>query len=788
MAYFLSRAVITALISTVFSLSALTAQNTVRGIVLDPSDEPVPGASVTWRQGDETRSVQTDAEGRYRLANIPDGKAEIEVSHLVFIPQQRYIDVTGPLTENFTLRENVVLMDEVVVSATRAGADDPFAQSIVSAEELKRDNYGQNIPFLLGGTPSLVFTSDDGTGFGYSSMRIRGSDATRVNVTINDIPLNDAESQSVFWVNLPDIASSASDIQVQRGAGSSTNGAGAFGGSVNITTLHPRDKAGADLTYNVGSFGAQKFSAAFSSGLLGNHYEITGRLSRAYSDGYIERASSDMSSYFLSAGYYDDKTTVKVLGFGGHQTTYQAWNGVDAATLKTNRRFNSCGAIYDKNWEHIIGYYDDENDKYWQDHLQLIANRQLGAFQAGMTLHYTFGRGYYESYKQDADMARYKIGPITVGDQIIESCDLINQKWLYNHFYGGTAHVTYEKKKITATLSGAYNRYDGDHYGEVIWAQYTPDSPKNQRYYDNNTTKNDGNIFLKGEYRPVKGLSVYADLQYRNIGLNMQGVEDEGVLLDITRSYSFFNPKAGINYQITPAHRVYASYARASKEPNRADFTDSPVAPRPEYLDDFEFGYVFSQEKVNVSANVYYMNYKDQLVNTGEMNDTGYPIQMNVDKSYRLGIELQAQYQPVRWFAWGLNATFSDNRIRGMELSDGSCQDKKISYSPALIAHNVFTFRPVEALRVDFSSRYVGEQYMSNNNIPESKLDAYFVSDLSASYDIKKSRYLPAFTLRGQLNNVFNKMYISNGSIYGTDAYYFPQAGINFMLGVDIRF
>ena len=557
---------------------------------------------------------------------------------------------------------------------------------------------------------------------------------------------------------------------------------------MNIRTSLPSDKAGADLSYNVGSFGAQKFSAAFTSGLLNDHYELSGRFSRAYSDGYIDRASSDMSSYFLSGGYYDNRTTIKVLGFGGKQTTYQAWNGVDAETMKTNRRFNSCGAIYDENWEKVIGYYDDETDNYWQDHLQAIFNRRMGDFEAGMTLHYTFGRGYYESYKQDADMARYKIGPITVGDQTIETCDLINRKWLYNHFYGATARLTYDRKKITATLSGAYNRYEGDHYGEVIWAQYTPDAPKDQHYYDNHTDKNDGNVFLKAEYRPVEGLSIYADLQYRNVTLKMRGMEDEDVPVNITRDYSFFNPKAGVSYRISAAHRVYASYARASKEPTRADFTDSPVAPRPEYLDDFELGYGFTSSRFDASANVYYMNYLDQLVPTGELNDGSYAIQMNVDKSYRLGIELQAEYRPVKWFTWSLNATFSDNVIKGLELSDGTRKDTKISYSPGILFNNLLTFRPLEAMTVAFSSRYVGKQYMSNNNIPESKLDGYFVSDLAINYNVPKSRYLPAFTVRGQLNNVFNAMYISNGAIYGTDAYYFPQAGTNFMLGVDIRF
>lgn len=790
MAYFFKHTFLTAVLLAASSLCGLlSAQNTLKGRVSDQKGNPVQNASVVVSASGRSAGTSTDKNGFYAVRNLPAGRATIGVSHILYNPVKRDTDISShSSSEDFILTENTVVMDEVIISATRAAGTHPFAESTVSKEQLERENFGQNIPVLLGGMPSVVFTTDDGAGFGYSSMRIRGSDASRVNVTINDIPLNDPESHSVFWVNMPDLASSAADIQVQRGAGTSTNGPGAFGGSVNIQTTRPREKAGADLTYNVGSFGTQKFSADFSSGMMNKHYEISGRFSRAYSDGYIERAFSDMSSYFLSAGYFDRRTTIKVLGFGGKQRTYQAWNGVDAETMKTNRRFNSAGAIYDDNWENIIGYYDNETDNYQQDHLQLIANRRMGHFTANVVLHYTFGRGYYENYKQDASLSRYHIGPVIINGQEIKYGDVIPQKWLYNHFYGGTAYVSYNREKITTTLSGSYNKFDNNHYGKVIWAQYMGDTPVGNLFYDNNTTKTDGNVFLKTEYRPADGLSLYLDLQYRTISLEMKGTEDKNGVLDIERDYSFFNPKVGASYSIGSGHRVYASYSRASKEPNRSDFTDSPEAPKPEYLDDFEFGYGFEGRNIKASANVYYMNYKDQLVPTGELNNTGYAIRMNVDKSYRLGVELQGEYTPVKWFTWSLNATFSDNVIKGLRMSDDTVKDTKIAFSPSVVAANLFSFRPVQPMRIDFSSRYVGKQYMSNNNIPESELDGYFVSNIGLSYDFRRGKILPAFTLRGQVNNVFNEMYVSNGAIYGTDAYYFPQAGTNFMLGVDIKF
>lgn len=788
MAYFFKQFLSLAIL-TIASLN-LYCQNEISGRITDSHGDAIENATVqiTLSSGKSTGTA-TDAAGNFALKNLPDTSWEIRVSHLLY---HTFVgssdDFLSHSQINITLKDSTIHLNEVFISPTLSGDNDPFSLQSIEKDEIEKASYGQNIPGLLQNMASVVSTTDDGIGLGYSSMRIRGADATRTNVTINGIALNDSESGAVFWVNLPGLASNAQDITVQRGVGSSTNGCGAFGGSVNITTSSPLDRASAALHYNAGSYSTQHFQGEFSSGLLGEHYEISGRLTRGYSDGYIERASSDVSSYFLQGGYYGHKTSLKIISFGGRQTTYQAWNGVDAATLKINRRFNSCGAIYDDSWTNVIGYYDNETDNYSQDHLQLIFSHKTGNWTIGSTLHYTFGRGYYESYKQDASLSRYGISPIETSTGIIEYADVIPQKWLYNHYYGGTVYTEYNGKNITSTLSAAYSRYDGDHYGEVIWAEYSPNVSKDHQFYFNNTLKDDMNIFWKSTYNINDALSFYIDLQYRHIDYTMKGVEDKNAVIDFDNRYSFFNPKAGINYQLDEHHRFYMSYSRGSKEPNRSDYTDSDIEPRPEYMDDIELGYVYSRPSLNLSANVYYMYYRDQLVPTGRLDDSGYVIRTNVDKSYRLGIELAAGYRPFKWLEGNISITLSDNVIKGLMVEDNLIKDTHISYSPAVTGFAQISFIPLKALKIDFDTRYVSEQYMSNNNIKESLLDDYIVSDLSMSYDFKKGRILPAICLRGKINNLFNAMYISNGAIYDRDAYYFPQAGINFMMGIDIKF
>ena len=588
----------------IFSLAILTiashtlyCQNSISGRITDSRGAAIENAAVhiTLSSG-KTTGTATDDDGYFTVKNLEDTSWEIRVKHLLHHTfEGSSADFLSLSHINITLKDSTIYLDEVFISPTQAGENDPFSQEKIEKDVIEKNYYGQNIPQLLQNMASIVSTSDDGIGIGYSYMRIRGADATRTNVTINGIALNDSESGAVFWVNLPGLASNAQDITIQRGVGTSTNGCGAFGGSVNITTSSPLDRASAALHYNVGSFSTQHFQGEFSSGLLGEHYEISGRLTRGYSDGYIERASSDVSSYFLQGGYYGNKTSLKILSFGGRQTTYQAWNGIDAATLKTNRRFNSCGAIYDDSWTNVIGYYDNETDNYSQDHLQLIFSHKMGDWTIGSTLHYTFGRGYYENYKQDASLSRYGISHIETSSGTIEYADVIPQKWLYNHYYGGTIYAAYNGKNITSTLSAAYSRYDGDHYGKVIWAEYSPNIPKDHQFYFNNTLKDDMNIFWKSTYNINNALSFYIDLQYRYIDYTMKGIEDKNAVIDFDNRYSFFNPKAGINYLLDEHHRFYMSYSRGSKEPNRSDYTDSDIEPRPEYMDDIEIGYTYSR-------------------------------------------------------------------------------------------------------------------------------------------------------------------------------------------------
>lgn len=788
MAYFFKH--ISTLATLLVATLSIYAQNNISGHITNTYKEAVEGASVilTTHSG-HSYGTATDENGYFTLKNINEDKWKISISHILYRKTEAtQEDFLSHDNISITLKELTTVLDNVYISPTRAMESAPFAQEKIAKSEIEKENYGQNIPQLLQNMPSVVSTSDDGTGFGYSSMRIRGADATRTNVTINGIALNDSESGAVFWVNLPDLAANAQDISVQRGAGTSTNGSGAFGGSVNISTSSPLENASAALHYSAGSFATQHFSGEFSSGLLKNHFEVSGRLTRGYSDGYIERASSDVSSYFLQGGYYGSKTSAKIIAFGGKQTTYQAWNGIDAATLKTNRRFNSCGAIYDDSWSNVIGYYDNETDNYSQDHLQFIFSHKTGNWEIGSTIHYTFGRGYYESYKQDASLSRYGIEAVETPSGTIEYADVIPQKWLYNHYYGATAYTSYKGEKIKSTLSAAFSRYDGDHYGEVIWAQYSPNIPKGHRFYFNNTLKDDMNIFWKSEYNISSALSFYLDLQYRHLDYTMKGIEDKNAVIDFDNKYSFFNPKAGINYTPSDAHRFYMSYSRAAKEPNRSDYTDSDIEPRPEYLDDIEIGYTYNKPKINANINVYYMYYTDQLVPTGELDDSGYVIRSNVNKSYRLGVELSATYKPLNWLQGHISLSLSDNVIKGLETENGIKKNTKISYSPSMISSATISFAPIQNMNIDIIARYVGEQYMSNNNIAESLLDDYLVSDLSIMYNFKKGKVLPEITLRGKINNVFDTMYISNGAIYGRDAYYFPQAGINFMAGIDIKF
>ncbi len=668
-------------------------------------------------------------------------------------------------------------LDNVLVSAVRVTTKTPVTFSNMDKKEIKYRNLGQDIPVLMNYLPSVVTTSDAGGGIGYTGIRVRGSDATRVNVTINGIPYNDAESQGTFWVNMPDFASSVESLQLQRGVGTSTNGSSAFGASLNMLTDSYASKPTGEISSSYGSFNSNKNTVKFSTGLLNDHFELAGRLSTVKSDGYVDRASSDLKSYFLQGTYVGKTTLIKALVFGGTEKTYQSWNGIDAETLNSNRTFNSAGMYTDEFGN--TRFYDNETDNYKQNHYQLHWSESFSdKWSTNFALHYTKGQGYYDNYKEDADMADYGLQPVGT----VTTTDLVRQKWLDNDFYGTTFSVKYKEEKLDVILGGGWNKYEGDHFGKVIWARYASTSELGDHYYDDYSVKTDGNVFAKANYQLTEKLSLYGDLQYRRVHYKANSAET-GLVND---TFNFFNPKAGLNYEINQKNTLYFSYARANREPNRTDYEGGNV--KPEKLNDFELGWRFNSEKIQLNSNFYYMGYKDQLILTGRLDDVGAPIRANTEKSYRLGFEFDATISLSENFIIRPNFTLSSNKNVDLAVEGQYYGTTKIAYSPEVIAGNIIVYKPIENLYVSLLQKYVGEQYMNNIELPEAKLADYFVNDLNISYEIKPKSIFKSITITGLVNNILDKKYVSNGAMWDIYPYYYPQAGINFLAGLTLKF
>ena len=662
-------------------------------------------------------------------------------------------------------------LNEVLVSAVRVTAKTPVTFSNLDKKELKNRNLGQDIPILLNFMPSVVTTSDAGNGVGYTGIRVRGSDATRINVTINGIPYNDAEASGTYFVDLPDFASSLESIQLQRGVGTSTNGAGAFGASLNLLTDSNSKQSFAEISNSGGSFNTRKSTIKFSTGLLNDRFEMAGRLSSINSQGYIDRASSDLKSYFLQGTYIGKSSLIKALVFGGAEKTYQAWNGIDAAMLANDRTFNYSGMFTDEMGN--IRFYSNETDNYQQDHFQLHWNEKINnQWNINVALHYTKGKGYYENYNEDASFEDYGLLPVSGA----LSTDLIRQKWLDNDFYGTTFSVNYKKVKWDVIIGGSWNKYEGKHYGKVIWARFASTSELGDHYYDDFGLKTDRTVFSKANYQLTQKLSFYADLQYRRVNYKANGVQADMV----NDSFGFFNPKVGVNFDLNPTNSLYFSYARANREPNRTDYENGN--PKPEKLDDFELGWRHKTSKFRWTTNVYYMLYKNQLILTGELDDVGNPMRANTDKSYRLGAELEAIYILTKQLSLQLSMTTSSNVIK-----DGSKQ-KQIAYSPALIGSSIISYEPFQNFKLIWLQKHVGPQYLDNSESSISRLSGYSVNDLNVAYEIKPKSIFKSIAFTGLLNNFMNKNYVSNGYMYGADPYYFPQARINFLLGMTLKF
>ena len=674
-------------------------------------------------------------------------------------------------------------LDEVFVTSVRVKPNAPITHSNLSKKELQQRNLGQDIPVLLNYLPSVVSSSDAGAGIGYTYLRVRGSDATRINVTINGIPYNDAESQGTFWVNLGDFASSVENIQLQRGVGTSTNGAAAFGASLNILTDAISKKSGGQISNSFGSYGTRKHSLKFTTGLLNEHFEFAGRLSKIYSDGYVDRAFTDMKSYFLQGNYVDENTLIKALMFGGKEKTYQAWYGLSKDQLEEDRTQNPYT-------------YDNETDNYWQDHYQLHWNETLNSnWSTTVGLNYTRGKGYFEQYKEGISAADYN-------NLISDNSDVIVRRWLDNHFYVVNANATYQKNGLEITSGLSYSDYTNDHYGELIWgSDLVVGTSIRDRYYLSVSDKSDFSVFSKATFRMSDSLQAFLDVQGRFINYSTTGLTSNRVPIAIDENYSFFNPKLGLTYAFNSNNSVYVSYARANKEPNRNDFESNGAAVKPERLNDFELGWRHQGKRFSLNANVYYMQYKNQLVLTGALDNVGEYLRENVDNSYRLGLELDARIALSTQVALNSNLALSQNKIQELIINrDGGLQnlgDTNIALSPNLITTHAIEYAPNSQFRAALIGKYVGEQYLSNTDTEASKLEGYFVGDLNLNYELKLNKVFKTIVFSGMINNLFNAEYVDRGYTY-LDTWsgpiasevqgYYPQATRNCLVGMTLMF
>ena len=689
-------------------------------------------------------------------------------------------------------KDSVKSIEEVLISAVRAKEKNPVTFTNVSKEAIAPRNLGQDIPVLLNYLPSVVTTTDAGAGVGYTYMRVRGSDGSRINVTLNGIPFNDSESQGTFFVNLPDFASSLESIQLQRGVGTSTSGAGAFGASLNMQTKTAQEKAYAEIANSVGSFGTRKHTLTFGTG-LNNHFEMNARISNIHSNGYIDRASSDLFGYFFNANYITKNTIIKAIAFGGKEKTYQAWNGLeDEEKLKNDRTYNSVGQYTDASG--AIKFYNNEIDNYNQNHFQLLWNQKYATnWQSNVALHYTIGKGYFEQYKEDASFTDYNL-PAFMG---ITTTDLVRKRWLDNDFFGATYSINYNTKKTDIMIGGAANRYLGKHFGEVVWTQYYV--PSRNRYYDNYGNKDDVNFYTKASQQFGK-LNIFADLQYRMVFYKANSTKFD----DVNDTFRFFNPKAGLNYQINSSNNIYAYFGIANKEPRRDDYENG--AAKPEQLFDYELGWKYTRSKIKLNVNAFLMQYKNQLVLTGALNDVGSPIFANSGRSYRAGLEIESTVKPYYWLFVSPNITLSQNKNQNFYFQrDGlltNLGNTNIAFSPNVIIGNNITLLPVKHFQVSLLSKFVSQQYMGNIDAKKSILPDYFVNDLSVNYEWKINKGIKTIVFSGLLNNILNRTYESNGYFYTYDdnwssstvittiegAGYYPQAGINFLAGINIKF
>ncbi len=792
------------------------AQHPLKGVVKSENGEVLPGAAVLLKN--TFQGTVANSSGEFQFRNLKPGSYLMNVSFIGYEQKQVEVSIPSDKPMEIKLAVSNFMTEEVLVSATRANEKMPVAFSTVSKEEISGMNMGQDIPYLLSLTPSFVATSDAGTGIGYTNFRIRGTDLNRINVTINGVPMNDAESHGTFWVDVPDLAASTENIQVQRGVGTSTNGAAAFGATINLQTTSLQAEPYAEYAGSVGSFHTFRNSVSVGTGLINGKFAFDARLSKVNSDGFIDRASADLKSFFVSAAWYSENSVLKATVFSGFEETYQAWNGVPSVRLNNDlagmQRYGEHELISEKQTQEMIASdsrtyniytYENEVDHYQQDYFQLHFSHKFNPYlNLNTSLHWTCGRGYYENFKENKKYKDY----LLMAPEGLSRTDLVVRKWLDNDFYGATFSLNYNKNQSAATLGGGYSTYDGDHFGRVIWAKNAANFATNHEWYRGTGLKKDFNLFGKYNYRLSEKINLYADLQYRHIDYTIDGIDDD--LRDISQShqFDFFNPKAGVHFQPTANQEAYISFARANREPNRDNYTDADPAgkqPVAETLNDFELGYSIKSSSLSGAVNLYYMLYHDQLILTGKINDVGAPIMVNADDSYRAGVELQAGWKIDKTLTWNVNATFSTNKIRNfteyIDNWDTWEQDAfelgktDLAFSPSVVAGSRLQYQPGSAFSISLISSYVGDQFIDNTSSDERKLDAYFVNHLKVDYTIRQ-KLVKEMKLNLLVNNVFNAEYESNAWVYSyllggerfTQDGYFPQAGIHFFVGLNVKF
>ena len=709
------------------------------------------------------------------------------ISNILY-SQEKIIDTVQGTKQN---------LDEVIVKGIRAKFSSPISYSNIYKEKLKNKNLGQDLPILLNFLPSVVTTSDAGAGIGYTGIRVRGVSPQSTNITINGIPFNDPESMGTFWVNLPDFTSSVQSLQLQRGIGTSTNGSGAFGASINILTDNISQTPYAEISSSFGSFNTRKNTIKFSTGKINDVFEFSGRFSKIDSDGYVDRAFSDLKSYFIQGTYLKGSTLIKAISFAGHEKTYQSWYGLTMDQLKENRRQNPYT-------------YENEIDNYKQDHYQLHWNEKINNFWSfNLGLNYTYGRGYFEQYREDDNIDIY--GGIVSSDTNLngektDTTDLIRRRWLDNDFYVFNSSLNFVKNKIDLTISSSYSSYVGDHFGEVIWARtFSSNGKIRDRYYEGLGEKKDLSFFTKLLYSIDEKIEFYSDLQYRNVKYNTSGTTSDLVNMVIDKSYGFFNPKIGLSYKLNPNSLLYVSYARANREPNRTDYESNPDI-QPERLNDIEFGWRLRNKNMSLNLNSYFMLYDEQLILTGEIDDVGNPKRTNSGSSYRIGLEIENRINISELFSFETNLTLSSNKNKNIfSMVDGALYNygkTNISFSPSFVGSNAIIYQPSEKISLSLLSKYVGKQYMGNTDQPNSILESYFVNDINITYSIKPEKIFQSVSINFLINNILNKEYISNGYYYTYDdtwsvpgqiktldgAGYYPQATRNFLAGLVFEF